>query len=232
MAYVYTHTREDNGEVFYIGISKQNNSYKRAYWKYRKNDIWKKITSKTNYIVNIVHDNITIEEARELEIKLINKYGRINLKKGTLANLTDGGEGLKSYVFTDEQKKYLSNAQKKLYLNGYVNPNKNKKLSDETKDKMSKSLKGKTSWNKGLKTPESVKIKLSKSKLNTKHSEETKKKMSISAKGKVKWSIKLLNTETGEIFSSIKKAYTYYGISRATFYRKLNKKESIYKRVN
>ena len=230
MAYVYIHIREDNDEIFYVGISKQNNLYKRAFFKHRKNDIWNKIIKKTNYKVKILHDNLTLNEAKELEIKLIKEYGRINLGNGTLANLTDGGDGLNSYVFNEEQKKKMSLSQKNLYLNGYVSPKKGKKISDETKVKMSKSLKGKTAWNKGIKMSDERKLKFSR--LNTKHSQETKNKISESNKGKTRNAIKLLNTETGEVFSSMKEAYIKYNIPKATFHRRVNKNNSIYKRIN
>lgn len=49
-------------------------------------------------------------------------------------------KGLKG-IYSDEQKKRISNSLKKLYANGYVNSQKNKPLSRETKIKVSESLK-------------------------------------------------------------------------------------------
>ena len=91
MAIVYIHRRLDNNNIFYVGISKDK---QRAYQggKYR-NNIWNKITSKTDYLVEIVIDNISYDDAIELELFLIKEYGKIKDNTGTLSNITDGGEG-------------------------------------------------------------------------------------------------------------------------------------------
>jgi hypothetical protein len=94
MALVYQHIREDKEEVFYIGIS---NNKVRPYSKSR-NAIWKKITNKTSYRVEIIYDNISWEEALLIEVELIAKYGRIDLKNGCLSNMTDGGDGTHGIV--------------------------------------------------------------------------------------------------------------------------------------
>lgn len=47
----------------------------------------------------------------------------------------------KKKKFTDEAKKRMSEAQKNLYANGYVNPNKGKKLSQEVLDKIKQNVK-------------------------------------------------------------------------------------------
>ena len=44
---------------------------------------------------------------------------------------------------TKDSKEKISISQKKLYKNGYINPRKNKKLSEETKVKLSKTMTGK-----------------------------------------------------------------------------------------
>lgn len=91
MAYVYRHIRLDKNEPFYIGVATH---IKRAFERnQRKNIIWKSIVSRTDYDVEILFDDISREQALEKEIEFIKLYGRIDLKTGTLANLTDGGEG-------------------------------------------------------------------------------------------------------------------------------------------
>jgi len=93
MAYVYKHIRKDNNQVFYVGIGADNKrKYSRAY-SFRRNGFWHIIKNKSDYLVEIVYDNITWEEACNIEKKLIKKYGRKDLGEGTLCNLTDGGEG-------------------------------------------------------------------------------------------------------------------------------------------
>lgn len=116
MAYVYRHIRLDKNEPFYIGIATH---IKRAYEKnQRKNKIWKSIVAKTEYDIEILFDDLTREQALDKEIELISLYGRIDKKTGTLANLTDGGEGFqgicnKGRKASEETKAKLREAAKK-----------------------------------------------------------------------------------------------------------------------
>ena len=93
--YLYKHIRLDKNEVFYIGIGGRGKetplSYKRAYKKHNRSKYWHNIVNKTDYIVEIVFDNLTIEQAILKEIEFIKLYGREDLGLGTLCNLTDGG---------------------------------------------------------------------------------------------------------------------------------------------
>lgn len=89
MAVVYQHIREDTETVFYIGISQ---NMVRPYSKSR-NLLWKRIVAKTTYRVEILHKDISLEEALQIEQDLILKYGRKDLGTGHLSNMTDGGEG-------------------------------------------------------------------------------------------------------------------------------------------
>ena len=93
MAYLYRHIRLDKNEPFYVGIG-SDNSYKRANETSRRNLHWKNIVKKGPYEIEIILDNLTWEEACEKEKEFIVLYGRTNLNKGSLCNLTDGGEGL------------------------------------------------------------------------------------------------------------------------------------------
>lgn len=92
MAYVYKHVRLDKNEIFYVGIGEGKN-YSRSKNKTGRNKIWKRIVSKTEYLVEIIHDNIPYQEALKIEEQLIKFYGRLDLGTGPLANLTDGGQG-------------------------------------------------------------------------------------------------------------------------------------------
>jgi hypothetical protein len=105
MAYVYKHIRLDNNQVFYIGIGKSSN-YDRAFSKKERNKYWYNIVNKCGYQVDIIKDGISIEEAIKEEINLIKEYGRKDLKKGTLVNLTDGGDG--QVNMSEETKKKLA----------------------------------------------------------------------------------------------------------------------------
>jgi len=94
MAYVYTYTRLDKNEVFYVGIG-SDSKYKRAKNLSLRTDYFKKIINKSKYKLDIVFNNISWEEACQKEIELIALYGRKNLGTGNLVNFTDGGEGRK-----------------------------------------------------------------------------------------------------------------------------------------
>lgn len=96
MAYVYRHIRLDKNVPFYIGISKKDDGFKRAYDKNGRGKIWKDITNKTNYEVEILKYDITYQESINTEIELVSLYGRIDIGTGTLCNHTSGGEGLNS----------------------------------------------------------------------------------------------------------------------------------------
>ena len=87
---VYRHIRLDKDIPFYIGIGKDIN---RPYNKKDRSVFWKSIINKTEYTVEILFDNLTKEQATEKEIEFIKLYGIVDLKTGTLCNMTCGGEG-------------------------------------------------------------------------------------------------------------------------------------------
>jgi hypothetical protein len=92
MAYVYTYTRLDKNEVFYVGIG-SDSKYKRAKNKSLRTDYFKKIINKSECKLDIVFDNLSWKDACLKEIELISLYGRKDLGLGTLINFTNGGEG-------------------------------------------------------------------------------------------------------------------------------------------
>lgn len=125
MAYVYRHIRLDKNQPFYIGIG-SDSEYKRANESTRRSKLWKKITAKSDYFIEIIADDVSVEFAKEKEIEFIKLYGRIDKKTGTLCNMTDGGDGLYGYIFTESHKKKLSEKAKQ------------KILSEEQKQKLRK----------------------------------------------------------------------------------------------
>ena len=179
MAIVYLHRRMDTNEVFYVGIGVDK---KRSNNKTRRNKYWKNIVNKHGYTVEILHENISHDECREIEIDLIRKYGRKDLGTGSLCNLTDGGEGVLGLIVSDETKRKLSEINKgKTHSDETKRKlseiNKGKKVSDETRRKLSE-------MNKGEKHPFFGKTGEGNPFFGKKHSEETLKKMSESAKGR------------------------------------------------
>lgn len=124
MAYVYRHIRLDKNEPFYIGISNINDDYKRAHKKTCRNKHWTNIIKNTNYDVDILIDDLTIEQAKEKEKEFISLYGRVDLGTGCLVNLTDGGEGILNMNENSELRNKLSKAAI------------GKKMTNEAKKKM------------------------------------------------------------------------------------------------
>lgn len=110
--YLYRHIRLDKNEPFYIGIGTKKSQvksyeseYSRAFSKQRKNSkIWKLITKKTNYRVDILLESNDYNFIKEKEIEFIKLYGRINLDTGILANMTDGGDGTLGWIPTEENR--------------------------------------------------------------------------------------------------------------------------------
>lgn len=116
MAYVYRHIRLDKNEPFYIGIGSDEN-YNRAYVTKQRNKLWNNIVSKSNYEIEILLDNLTWEQACEKEKEFIALYGRKDLNKGILANLTNGGEGTLGIIIDEEGRKARSEKLKNIKRN-------------------------------------------------------------------------------------------------------------------
>ncbi len=96
---LYQHKRLDNNKIFYVGIRTES----RAYSKHSRNKHWNNIINKTEYKVEILKYNLSVEEAFDLEKILISWYGRNNL-----SNMTDGGDGCKNLCHTIESRKKMS----------------------------------------------------------------------------------------------------------------------------
>lgn len=168
MAYVYRHKRLDKNEIFYIGIgSDSKGKYSRAYSKVGRNKYWHNITKSTEYKVEIISEEwLTWEEACEKEKFWITFYGRADLKKGSLVNMTDGGQVYPSNPMFGKDNPMFGNGHK---LKGEKNGMYNKHHSDESKKKISEFKKGKPNIHiQGDKNPAKrldVREKISKSRL-------------------------------------------------------------------
>ena len=132
MAITYRHRRNDTNEIFYIGIGKKDN---RAYIKSNRSDWWKRVVNKVGYTVDIIANNISWEDACELEMFLISEYGRVDNKTGQLINQTNGGDGNDYWLGKKRSKKTIDKIR---------GTQEGKVTSQETKDKISKSNKGNT----------------------------------------------------------------------------------------
>lgn len=182
MYYTYAYLRED-GTPYYVGKGKGD----RAYRKVGKPCATPKDKSKIIYLKT----NLTEEQSFNHERYMIFILGRKDLGTGILLNKSDGGEGASGCIPSEETRRKRSAKMK-----GENNPNYGKRGKDapfygkkhtqETKDKIRKSLQGNV-------ISEETRIKISeKNKLNRlgeknpfygrKHSEETKQKMKEAAK--------------------------------------------------
>lgn len=111
MAYVYCHFKMGSpNKVFYIGIGGlfRFDNYKRAYNTKQRSKIWKETASQVVWDWEILEDNLTKEEALNREKYWIASYGRLNLRSGTLSNLTNGGEGSSGAIPSEETRRKMS----------------------------------------------------------------------------------------------------------------------------
>ena len=186
--YLYRHIRLDKYQPFYIGIGtiykkdknsiNKNTLYRRAFSLQKKSNIWKKISNKTEYKVEIMIESNDYNFIKQKEIEFIKLYGRIDLNNGILSNLTNGGEGTNGVILSDEFKYNCSQRMKGI------------KFSEETKRKMSESR-------KGIKCLDETKNKISKSNKGKIRSIEIRNKFSESHKG-----IKMLDITREKIFEA------------------------------
>jgi hypothetical protein len=158
--YTYAHVNATTNKVFYIGKGSKNR-YKS---KDRRSVHWNGIANKYGFHAEILAHWDTEKEAFDHEKLLISCFKDMGY---TLANKTDGGEGTAS----DNVRKSALNRPKR-------------KLSEETKKKISASLVGKPR-NKETKQKISIAHQGNTHNVGRKCSEETKQKISNKLKGRI-----------------------------------------------
>ena len=156
--YVYRHRRNDTNEVFYVGIGKRNRAKSKRY----RNLYWHNTVNKYGYTVEVIQENITWEEACEFEIFLISLYGRKDLGTGCLVNMTDGGEGVTNISEEQREKKRIARTGSNSPMYGKISPFKDKKHSEENLKMMSEIKQGNKNPRFGVKLSEETKQRLSK----------------------------------------------------------------------
>ena len=192
---VYRHIRKDTNQVFYVGLGLKQRPRRVS----GRNEIWNRIINKTEWFYEIIINELTLEEAQQKEIEFIKLYGRINTKTGTLANMTDGGEGCFGIKMSDESKEKI---RKKAL---------GRKATDETRKKISESQKGRI-------ISEETRLKRSKSLKGLKKTEETKLKISLSH---TKYNFKEIYLNNKELFDTKSESIIqkYTGLSKGTIHR-------------
>jgi len=164
---VYQHRRKDTNEIFYVGRGK---ILKRAYSKANRNTHWHNIVNKTDYEVEIIYSNLSWEESGLKEIELIKSIGRQNLNKGPLVNLTDGGEGMMTFMFSEESKE-------KMRLSKLGNKNGSGNKGQKRQAHSQDTIKKISDANRGKVHTKQSRSNMSKAHIGQVHSEETKQKM-------------------------------------------------------
>ena len=117
--FLYRHIRKDSNEPFYIGIgtkpSKYNGTrteYKRAYdtSPKKRSVLWSNVYIKSNkdIEVQILFESTNYNLIKQKEQEFILLHGRKDNAKGSLVNLTDGGEGVLGMIVSEKTRKYLS----------------------------------------------------------------------------------------------------------------------------
>jgi hypothetical protein len=97
--YVYAHKTKSTGDLFYIG----KGSDRRAYTSKGRNTFWRAINNKYGFVVEIIKDGLTEQEAFDFEKQMIKEARAAGAR---LANMTDGGEGMSgfTYVMSEDHK--------------------------------------------------------------------------------------------------------------------------------
>jgi hypothetical protein len=109
MFYVYAHYKADDptGVPFYIGKGKSLRELSN-----KRNQFWKNIVAKHGFISKKIAENLTEQEAWDLEKSLILTYGKLSDGTGCLCNIANGGEGASGTVHTENTKEKWSVAKK------------------------------------------------------------------------------------------------------------------------
>lgn len=209
---VYRHRRNDDNSVFYVGLGEKY----RPYNKNKRNSYWKNIVSKCGYSIEILAENLSLEDAADLEMLLIKEYGRKNIGTGILCNMTDGGEGIAD--FTPKVRKEISERRKgvRTIPVGMVR-------NAEWCRKISESKKGKVSAFKGRKHTEKTKAIIKQKRALQVFSEESLKKKSLSMMGgNNPFSQAIIDTESNIIYPTMREAAQRIGLKYTTLSAMLN----------
>lgn len=168
--YVYAWRRPDTNEIFYIGKGRG----RRDVTLKHRNPIFMNIVRKLKRdglkpSVFRLHDNLSEEDAFSLEKSEITYYGRIDINTGSLANFTDGGEGISGSVHSEFTK-----AKRRASLAGL-------QRTEQWCANISAGLKGKKNA-LGVIRSEETRRKMSEAKRGIRKSESTRSKISASVR--------------------------------------------------
>lgn len=99
---VYLHRKATDNTVFYVGIGNPDRPKSKE-----RSIVWHRTVNKHGYTIEVIRRGLTKEEACSIEVDLIELIGRRDLGKGTLVNLTDGGEGFVGGNYEYREKRII-----------------------------------------------------------------------------------------------------------------------------
>lgn len=189
---VYTHTRPDTNTIFYVGAGTLERSRSKA----MRNPKWTEIVSlnKGIFIVDIVCNNQSWESVSQMEIALINFYGREDKGEGQLCNMTDGGVGANGLIYSDIHRYKIGKAGK------------GRAVSEVTRERMRASMIGKI-------CSDETKSKIGEANSGRVQSREAIEKRSLKMRGKKKTPVQLKEMTVNRI---MKNGYFIERICRKT----------------
>ena len=85
---VYIHRKKSDDAIFYVGMGNPDRPKSKE-----RSVVWKRTVNKHDYYIEVLFEGLSSEEAFDIEIYLISRFGRRDKGLGSLVNLTDGGEG-------------------------------------------------------------------------------------------------------------------------------------------
>lgn len=161
---------------FYVGKGKGNRAQSHLTEtsskgnRLKKSIIRKIRSSGAEPLIEFFQTELTEIDALSIEAKLIKKYGRRDLGLGPLSNMTDGGEGVTNRFVSEATKDKISKSRK------------GKRFSESHRSALS--IAAKLRKRKPLSDETKEKIRLQAK--NRKHSVEAKQKISMTQKGKIR----------------------------------------------
>jgi hypothetical protein len=103
--YVYLHRRLSDNKPFYVGKGQGD----RAWYLHHRSAFWNNVVNKHGFKSEIVFDDLEEDEAFQLEVDTILEMKYFG---NELVNLTNGGDGPRGRVFSEESRRKMSEAQK------------------------------------------------------------------------------------------------------------------------